>query len=168
MGRQMLDPMLIANELMEDFGYSKESWIFMLAFEKAYDMGTGTFSLRCSIVKALKLVGLDQSIPLIDKGVGDGFLKGVSIKGGSNEVSAVALEWGCTVGTSPLEYLGMPLGGNPKQPSFWPLVIDKIERRLDRWKSLALTRGRKIRLAKSGSQSLKGQTDVNHFYTVCN
>lgn len=38
-------------------------------------------------------------------------------------------------------YLGLPLGGYPKSSSFWQAVIDKIQKKLDRWKRFNLSRG---------------------------
>ncbi|BFG35264.1 hypothetical protein CerSpe_215380 [Prunus speciosa] len=38
--------------------------------------------------------------------------------------------WGCEVGSWPMVYLGMPLGGNPKTISFWNPVLEKLEERL--------------------------------------
>lgn len=41
---------------------------------------------------------------------------------------------GCGVGSWPLTYLGLPLGGNPKAASFWNPVIERTEKRWESWK----------------------------------
>ncbi|GMP85974.1 hypothetical protein CsSME_00038940 [Camellia sinensis var. sinensis] len=38
---------------------------------------------------------------------------------------------GCSIDSFPLEYLGLPLGGNPRLASFWELVLVKIGKRLE-------------------------------------
>ena len=46
----------------------------------------------------------------------------------------------------PLSYLGLPLGGNPKSKVFWDSVVEKVARRLDRWKKACLSLGGRITL----------------------
>lgn len=41
---------------------------------------------------------------------------------------------GCQTGRWALQYLGMPLGGNPKSVSFWDLVVEKVAKKLTVWK----------------------------------
>ena len=45
--------------------------------------------------------------------------------------------------------MGLPLKGNPKACVFWDPVIERISRRLDRWKKAYLSLGRRITLIHS-------------------
>ena len=56
---------------------------------------------------------------------------------------------GCEVGTWPISYLGMPLGGNPCSRSFWEPVISKVAKRLDGWKKAFLSKGGRLTLIES-------------------
>ncbi|KAL6346450.1 hypothetical protein AAG906_033246 [Vitis piasezkii] len=49
----------------------------------------------------------------------------------------------------PLSYLGLPLGGNPKTIGFWDPVIERISRRLDGWKKAYLSLGGRMTLIQS-------------------
>jgi hypothetical protein len=46
-------------------------------------------------------------------------------------------------------YLGMPLGASFKSISIWNGVIEKVERRLARWKKLYLSKGGRVTLIHS-------------------
>lgn len=48
----------------------------------------------------------------------------------------------------PLEYLGLPLGGNHRSRSFWDPVVERAEKRLARWKRSYISVGRRIMLIK--------------------
>jgi len=43
---------------------------------------------------------------------------------------------GCRVGTLPMSYIGMLLGASHKSPTIWNPILEKIERKLARWKRL--------------------------------
>ena len=43
-----------------------------------------------------------------------------------------------------MTYLGMPLGAHYKDPSIWNSILEKMERRLPRWKQLYLSKGSKL------------------------
>lgn len=45
-------------------------------------------------------------------------------------LEAIAGSWGCEVGSWPMVYLGLPLGGNPRILTFWNPVVEKVEKRL--------------------------------------
>ena len=66
-----------------------------------------------------------------------------------NLVDTSASTMGCGVGSWPIKYLGLPLGGNPLSLDFWKLVIEKVARRLDRWKKGFLSRGGRATLIQS-------------------
>ncbi|XP_065619630.1 uncharacterized protein LOC136063338 [Quercus suber] len=61
---------------------------------------------------------------------------------------------GCRQSSLPLRYLGLPLGAKFKELSIWNPILEKIERRLARWKRLYLSKGGKVTLIKSTLSSL--------------
>ena len=54
---------------------------------------------------------------------------------------------GCKLATLPMTYLGLPLGAK-FSTTIWNLVIEKMERRLVRWKCFYLFKGGKLTLIK--------------------
>ena len=53
-----------------------------------------------------------------------------------------------------MTYLGMPLGASHKSPSIWNPILEKIERKLEGWKKLYLSKGGRLTLLKSTLSSL--------------
>ena len=45
-------------------------------------------------------------------------------------VNRFSSELGCGVGTWPIKYLGLPLGGNPMSMEFWRPVIEKVAKKI--------------------------------------
>ena len=66
-----------------------------------------------------------------------------------NNVNALTEILGCRIGTLPMTYLGMPLGASHKSPTIWNPILEKIERKLARWKKLYLSKGGRLTLLKS-------------------
>ena len=64
-------------------------------------------------------------------------------------VANFASRLGCVVGSWPIKYLGLPLGGNPMSVEFWRPVIEKVAKRLDGWKKGFLSRGGRVTLIQS-------------------
>ncbi|CAL8992525.1 unnamed protein product, partial [Prunus brigantina] len=64
-------------------------------------------------------------------------------------VNNLASGWGCVVGDWPMMYLGLPLGGNPKAIGFWEPVLEKVQRRLQKWKRAFLSRGGRLTLIQA-------------------
>lgn len=60
----------------------------------------------------------------------------------------------CRVGTLPILYLGLPVGGNPRRLNFWEPVVNRIKSRLSGWKSRHLSFGGRLVLLKSVLTSL--------------
>ena len=54
----------------------------------------------------------------------------------------------------PIIYLGLPLGGYARQKSFWQPVIDRIHKKLERWKRYNISRGGRQTLCNSVLVSL--------------
>lgn len=63
-------------------------------------------------------------------------------------------EQGCEVGTWPMKYLGLPLGGSPKRASFWNPVVEKVEKRLEGQKKAFLSRRGRLTLIQAVLSSL--------------
>ena len=55
---------------------------------------------------------------------------------------------GCRHSSLPLKYLGLPLRSKFKESSIWNPILEKMERRLARWKRLYLSKGGKASLIK--------------------
>lgn len=60
-----------------------------------------------------------------------------------------ATRMGCGIGTFPFTYLGMQLGSNPRNKSFWQPNINNMNRNLALWKSKLLNQAGKTVLLKS-------------------
>ncbi|XP_028062203.1 uncharacterized protein LOC114265575 [Camellia sinensis] len=68
--------------------------------------------------------------------------------------SQVAEFFNCKMKILPINYLGMPLGANPKRVSTWEPIIDKVKKRLASWKRRYLSLRGRITLIKSVLSSL--------------
>ncbi|TYK06397.1 hypothetical protein E5676_scaffold163G00940 [Cucumis melo var. makuwa] len=51
---------------------------------------------------------------------------------GDDELSLMAGKLGCKMQKLPFLYLGLPLGGYPRQKLFWQPVVDRVYKKLDR------------------------------------
>ena len=78
----------------------------------------------------------------------------VGINSNGSNVERLAEMLGCGVGSWPLKYLGLPLGGNPRSVSFWNPVVDRVEKRLEGWKKAFLSRGGRLTLIQAVLDSL--------------
>ena len=61
---------------------------------------------------------------------------------------------GCKVGKVPFSYLGLPVGGDLRHLMFWEPVLDRIKKRLSRWRSKFLSFGGFLVLLKFDMSSL--------------
>ncbi|RVW76917.1 hypothetical protein CK203_051555 [Vitis vinifera] len=139
-GRQILDAVLIANEVVDEKRRSgEEGVVFKIDFEKAYDHVEWGF-----LDHVLQRKGFSQkwrswmrgclsssSFAILVNGNAKGWVKPLE-----------SVKW-------PLSYLGLPLGGNPKTIGFWDPVVERISRRLDGWKKAYLSLGGRITLIQS-------------------
>lgn len=62
---------------------------------------------------------------------------------------STAARLNCKVEHLPFMYLGLPLGGCPKKVAFWQPMIDKVHKKLDKWRHFNLSRGGRATLCKS-------------------
>jgi hypothetical protein len=65
------------------------------------------------------------------------------------DVEGLAQLFGFRVASLPMTYLDLPLGASYKATSIWNGVIEKMERRLARWKRMCLSKGGRLTLLKS-------------------
>ncbi|XP_010258726.1 PREDICTED: uncharacterized protein LOC104598390 [Nelumbo nucifera] len=126
--RQIINQILIANESVEHFRKEgKKGVVCKLDMEKANDLVEWEF---------LRKVNFEKSCVV-----------GVNMEEG--EVRETAKVLGCEVSKWPLNYLGLPLGDNPKRESFWNLVVESFEKKLVSWKRNYLSMGGRITLIKA-------------------
>ena len=71
-----------------------------------------------------------------------------------NNLDALANILQCRVDSLPMKNLGMPLGTYFKTASIWNLILEKMEKKLSRWKCLYLSEGGRLMLLKSTLLSL--------------
>ena len=60
----------------------------------------------------------------------------------------------CKVGSFPLTYLGLPIGGNSSRIALWDPIIKKIEKKLATWKGKLLSMAGRLALIKASIASL--------------
>ena len=53
-----------------------------------------------------------------------------------------------------MTYFGMPLGASHKSPTIWNPILEKIKRKLARWKKMYLSKGGRLTLLKITLSSL--------------
>ncbi|GKB99552.1 RNA-directed DNA polymerase, eukaryota, reverse transcriptase zinc-binding domain protein [Tanacetum coccineum] len=58
-----------------------------------------------------------------------------------NEVSIMANNTGCTPGSFPFVYLGLPIGANMNLTVNWKILLDRFDARLSKWKANLLSIG---------------------------
>lgn len=78
----------------------------------------------------------------------------VDVNYNDRELSRLAEDWGCEVGVWPMSYLGLPLGGNPRALSIWNPVVEKVEKRLQKWKKACLSKGGQLTLSQAVLSSI--------------
>lgn len=61
---------------------------------------------------------------------------------------------GCKVGSWPMKYLGMLLGGNPRAVSFWDPVVEKVSKKMACCKRSYISLGERITLIKASLSNL--------------
>ncbi|XP_062156716.1 uncharacterized protein LOC133864405 [Alnus glutinosa] len=101
-------------------------------------------NLRCTFLCFEAVIGLRINL---------GKSELVSI-GEVDDVESLAHILGCRIGSLLMTYLGMPLGASFKSLSIWNGVIEKVERRLARWKKLYLSKGGRVTLIHSTLSSI--------------
>ncbi|GJV74974.1 hypothetical protein Tco_1506558 [Tanacetum coccineum] len=72
----------------------------------------------------------------------------------ADEVSHIANNTGCTSGSFPFIYLGLPIGANMGLTSNWKILIDRFHSKLSTWKANLLFIAGRLTLIKSVLGSL--------------
>nr|GEY18582.1 RNA-directed DNA polymerase, eukaryota [Tanacetum cinerariifolium] len=67
----------------------------------------------------------------------------------STMVHRAAMKLGCLILKTPFMYLGTILGGNMSRIDSWDVVMDKVKKRLSKWKMNTLSVGGRLTLVKS-------------------
>ncbi|GJS43575.1 hypothetical protein Tco_0516159 [Tanacetum coccineum] len=86
-------------------------------------------------------------------------IMGIEVDNG--KVSRAATKFGCLVLKAPFLYLGSYVGGDMNKIQSWKDIIDRIRRRLSRWKMKMLSIGGRLMLIKSVLGSMAIFHNVN-------
>lgn len=78
----------------------------------------------------------------------------IGINYNKGELATMAEAWGCEVGAWSMLYLDLPLGGNPRTHCLWDLVVEKVEKRLQKWKKTCLSKGGRLTLIQAVLKSI--------------
>lgn len=80
------------------------------------------------------------------------FIAGINI---DVNTAAIAYDiWGCSIQNLLIDYLGMPLGGNPKLRGFWDPIIEHINRKLSLWQLSYISKGGRLTLIQAALSSI--------------
>ncbi|GJY27504.1 RNA-directed DNA polymerase, eukaryota, reverse transcriptase zinc-binding domain protein, partial [Tanacetum coccineum] len=71
------------------------------------------------------------------------------IRVSNNDIEGMAWITGCSAGSFPLTYLGLPIGSSIKRLTHWQSLVDKFKARLSRWKAKLLSIGGRSTLVKA-------------------
>nr|GEW28263.1 RNA-directed DNA polymerase, eukaryota, reverse transcriptase zinc-binding domain protein [Tanacetum cinerariifolium] len=127
--RQILDGPFILNEVLQWCkSKKKQSFIFKIEFEKAYDSCFERASGLCINLSKSKILGL-----AVDK----------------DKVEQAASRIGCGILDLPFSYLGYNVGGNMARIQSWKEVGDSLVKRISKWKMKSLSVGGRLTLLKS-------------------
>lgn len=72
----------------------------------------------------------------------------------SEDIGYWASKLGCRVGSLPINYLGMPLGQDPRRKDFWAPLKEKLKTSLAGWNGKQLNQDGKLVLLKATLDSL--------------
>ncbi|GJW09594.1 putative RNA-directed DNA polymerase, eukaryota, reverse transcriptase zinc-binding domain protein [Tanacetum coccineum] len=72
-----------------------------------------------------------------------------------NEVYSMATDIGCSLGSFPFTYLGLPVGANMNLTVSWKVLLDRFDARLSKWKANLLSNGGCLTLIKYVLKSLE-------------
>ncbi|GJV49258.1 RNA-directed DNA polymerase, eukaryota, reverse transcriptase zinc-binding domain protein [Tanacetum coccineum] len=85
------------------------------------------------------------------------------IRVSNNDIEGMAWITGCSAGSFPLTYLGIPIGSSIKRLTHWQSLIDKFEARLSRWKAKLLSIGGRSTLVRVIKAIHGEEAGLTHF-----
>lgn len=65
------------------------------------------------------------------------------------ELTEIAKELNCSIGSWPMSYLGMPIGFSSRRRVFWMPLVKKMRDKMAKWKAYSLNQAGRITLVKS-------------------
>nr|GEW68104.1 RNA-directed DNA polymerase, eukaryota, reverse transcriptase zinc-binding domain protein [Tanacetum cinerariifolium] len=163
--RQILDGWFILNEVLQWCKLKKkQSFIFKIDFEKAYDSVQWDyledvlkkFGFRekwCKWIRMFKGIVLNLSMVLSHMAFGlhmnmsKSKIMGIVVNG--DKVDQVAYRIGCGILKVPFTYLGSKVGGCMSHIQNWNDVVENISSRLSKWKMKTLSIGGRLTLIKA-------------------
>lgn len=86
-----------------------------------------------------RILRLFEVVSVLNMNLGKSSLIGINV--GEERVSNMADIFWCEVAKFPLNYLGLPIGVNPRSISLWDPVVENFERRLSMWNGNYLSIG---------------------------
>ncbi|GJT40402.1 RNA-directed DNA polymerase, eukaryota [Tanacetum coccineum] len=152
--RQILDGPFIINEILARCKLKKQqAMIFKVDFAKAYDSVRWDYlddAVEAGIFKGYKIdpsTTLSRLFYADDTVFIESHLLGVRYP--NNLVADDAKSIGCLIMKAPFKYLGILVGDNMSSKKAWNETINKIKKRLSRWKLNTLSIGGRLTLLKS-------------------
>ncbi|GJX42295.1 RNA-directed DNA polymerase, eukaryota, reverse transcriptase zinc-binding domain protein [Tanacetum coccineum] len=160
--RQILDGPFILNEVLQWCKTKvKQAMIFKVDFEKAFDSVRWDFLddvlrkfgfgdtwckwIQCCLKSSRGSILVNASGLRIN--MSKSKIMGVHVD--SERVNRAAMKLGCLVLKTPFTYLGSIVGGNMSRKQSWIETVDKIKKRLSKWKMNTLSIGGRLTLTKS-------------------
>nr|GEY20786.1 RNA-directed DNA polymerase, eukaryota, reverse transcriptase zinc-binding domain protein [Tanacetum cinerariifolium] len=172
-GRQILDGPLIRTEVIDWYKKRKKKMLlFKVDFEKAFDSvswsPTYEFNVRrglrqrgplslflFSIIMEENIIRIFQIFHLasgLKISIHKSNIYGIGVSG--EDVHLMASNTGCSAGSFPFTYLGLPIGSNMSLTANWKTLVDKFYSKLSSWKSNLLSFGGRLTLIKAVLGSL--------------
>ncbi|KAL4390659.1 hypothetical protein AHAS_Ahas03G0167200 [Arachis hypogaea] len=82
------------------------------------------------------------------------------------EARCLSQELKCLISYLPMKYLGIQLGANPRRIETWKPVLDKIKKKLSKWKSGLLSWAGRITMIRAFVQTTKGGGKKDHLSSI--
>lgn len=110
------------------------------------------FSLRAYLSNFLHIIKAFEIFLGIKINLSKSTITGINIQ--EQRIQEVALSWGCSNQHLPITYLGVPLGGMPSSVSFQLPIMEKIQKKLEKWCYTYISKGGRTTLIHSTLSNL--------------